>query len=60
MQPVKEVHVSPIPKQTNDISINIVTSVNFLENVFPKYHIAFQALPPLILWMGESMIGWTH
>jgi hypothetical protein len=57
---VREVHVSPIPMQTNDISINLITSVNFLKKVCPKGHIAFQAPPPLTLWLGESMIGWTH
>jgi hypothetical protein len=41
MQLIKEIHVSPIPMQTNDISINLITSVNLLEKVFLKGHIAF-------------------
>jgi hypothetical protein len=39
MQPVKEVPISPIPTQTNDISINLVTSVNLLEKVCLKGHL---------------------
>jgi hypothetical protein len=35
LQLVKEVHVSPIPMQTDDISINLITSVSFFKKKLP-------------------------
>jgi hypothetical protein len=35
--------------QINDVSINLVTNVNFLERFFPKNHINFQEPSTLIL-----------
>jgi hypothetical protein len=46
---IEKIPINLIFAQINDISINLVTHVNFLENIFPKGHIVFQALPPLWL-----------
>jgi len=48
---VEKVPISLIPMQINDVSINLVIGVNFLEKICPKGHIVFQALPPFTLWL---------
>jgi hypothetical protein len=48
---IEKIPINLIFAQINDISINLVTHVNFLENIFPKGHIVFQALPPFTLWL---------
>ncbi len=50
-QLIEKVHVSHILAQTKDVSINLVTNVNFLDKVCLKGHIVFQAPPPLTLWL---------
>jgi len=37
--------------QTKDVSINLITNVNFIKKGFPKGHIVFQVSPPLTLWL---------
>lgn len=51
MQLIKEVLISHIPTQTNDVSINLVIGVNFLKKVCPKGNVAFQVPPPFIPWL---------
>jgi hypothetical protein len=41
-QLVKKVHVSPIPTQINDVSINLIISVNFSKKNYPKSYSVFQ------------------
>jgi len=41
-QPIEEVHVKPIPMQPNDVLVDLVTRVNFLECFCLKNHITFQ------------------
>jgi hypothetical protein len=48
---IEKIRIIFIFAQINDISINLVTHINLLENIFPKGHIVFQALPPFTLWL---------
>jgi len=48
---VEKIPISPILSQINDVLVNLVTCVNFLEKNFPKGRIVFQALPPFTLWL---------
>jgi hypothetical protein len=48
---VEKIPISPILVQINDVSINLITGVSFLEKVCLKGHIVFQALPLLISWL---------
>jgi hypothetical protein len=50
-EPVEKVLINPILVQINDVSINLVTCINFLEFFCLKRHIIFQASPSLILWL---------
>jgi hypothetical protein len=50
-QLVENVLVKPIFMKINDVSINLITNVSFLEKVCTKGHIVFQVLPPLTLWL---------
>jgi len=43
---VEKIPISPIPVQIHDVLVNLVIGVNFLEKIFPKGCIVFQALPP--------------
>jgi hypothetical protein len=45
-----KIPISPILMQINHVSVNLVIGVNFLEKVYPKGHIVFQASPLLALW----------
>jgi hypothetical protein len=55
---VEEVFVSPIPMQTNDVSVNLVIGVIFTEKVCPKGHIVFQASPLLTLWLQYKKLAY--
>jgi hypothetical protein len=50
-QSIDKTLVSHILTQTKYVSINLVTNVSFLEKVYPKGHIVFQAPPPFTLWL---------
>jgi hypothetical protein len=50
-QLVEKIPISFILAQTNDVSVNLVTCVSFLEKVCPKGHNVFQALPFFISWL---------
>jgi len=50
-QLVEKIPISPILTQINDVLVNLVTCVNFLEFFFPKGRIVFQVLPPFTLWL---------
>jgi hypothetical protein len=44
-QLVKNQHVSPNYAQSNNISVNLITCVNFLRQVCPKSYVILQASP---------------
>ncbi len=46
---VEEILFKPILTQTNDVLVNLVIGVNFLERFSPKSHIVFQEPPTLTL-----------
>ncbi len=48
-QSFEEVFVNPIHVQINDVSVNLMLNVSFIEKIFPKGHTSFQAPAPLIL-----------
>jgi hypothetical protein len=43
---IDKIFVNPIPMQINDVLINLIIGVTFLEKIFPKGRIVFQ-VPPI-------------